>query len=136
MQAFRIPGLDATGAVLFIAGCCLSAAAFFRLGRELRFGLPDGEWALKTSGLYSWFRHPMYVGFYLMSIGSCLFVFNPVTVICLLFTLAVHHRVVLAEERFMEQNLGQTWRDYADRVPRYGGLRSLCKAKSSHNSMG
>jgi protein-S-isoprenylcysteine O-methyltransferase Ste14 len=112
--------LEEMGAVLFAAGCCLAVAAFFHLGREVRFGLPGGECRLKTRGLYAWSRHPMYMGFHLMALGSCLFVFNALGMACLFLALWTHHRVALEEERFMETRFGREWREYAGRVPRYG----------------
>ncbi len=114
--------MEETGAVLFAAGCCLAVAAFFHLGREVRFGFPGGECRLKTGGLYAWSRHPMYTGFHLMALGSCLIVFNALSVACLVLVLWTHHRVALEEERFMENRFGPEWREYAGRVPRYGPI--------------
>ena len=38
---------------------------------------------------------------------------------CLLVTAIVHHRIVLAEERFLERRFGRAWLDYRARVRRY-----------------
>ena len=119
--------LEWIGAVLFALGCGVAVAGFSALGLESRFGLPDGYCRLKTSGIYGWCRHPMYVGFYLMALGSCLFVFNALSAGCLVLTVGVHHRVVLAEERFMARHFGPAWLDYAARVRRYGGFPGRMK---------
>ena len=83
---------DAAGAVLFAAGCLVAVAAFAALGRETRFGLPEGPCRLKTHGLYAWARHPMYAGFHLMSIGAALFVWSPAAAVLLPVAVGVHHR--------------------------------------------
>jgi protein-S-isoprenylcysteine O-methyltransferase Ste14 len=119
---------DAAGAVLFAAGCLLAVAAFPVLGREIRFGLPEGFCRLKTGGLYAWSRHPMYTGFYLMAAGAGLFVHNAVAAVLFPLTVWVHHRVALAEERFMAKRFGAAWNAYARRVGRYGLLPGLAKA--------
>ena len=120
--------LEAVGAVAFLLGCALSLAALFFLGRETRYGLPQGECRLHTNGLYAWCRHPMYAGFSLISLGACLFHFNALTAACLVYALVVHHSVVLAEERFMARRFGSMWTDYADRVGRYGSFPCFRKA--------
>ncbi len=109
--------LEETGAVLFAAGCCLAVAAFFHLGREVRFGLPGGECRLKMKGIYAWFRHPMYTGFHLMALGSCLFVFNALSVACLFLTLWTHHLVALKRSG--------SWR------PASGGMEGICRPGSA-----
>lgn len=116
---------QATGAVLFAAGSGLALAAFAGLGRELRFGLPAtaADCEIETGGLYGWSRHPMYTGFFLMAGGAALYAGTPLAVFCLLVAVGVHHRVALAEERFMARRFGPTWLAYARRVPRYGGPR-------------
>ncbi len=112
--------LAKTGAFVFSTGCGLALIAFAALGRQTRFGLPVGECRLESGGVYGWARHPMYAGFYLMSLGACLYLMTPLTIVCLLLAVGVHHQVVLAEERFMAGRFGSTWHVYANRVPRYG----------------
>jgi hypothetical protein len=43
---------------MFAAGCMLALAAFKALGRETRFGSPDGDNRLKTGGFTS--EYPPY----------------------------------------------------------------------------
>lgn len=115
--------VQAAGAVLFAAGCGVAVVSFGAIGRELRFGLPGTECRLKTSGIYGWSRHPMYTGFFLMAFGAGLYVGTPLPVFCLLVAVGVHHRIALAEERFMDKHFGVAWQAYIERVPRYGSLR-------------
>ena len=115
--------MQTTGAVLFMAGCGLSLAAFAAMGDENRFGLPDGKCRLKTGGLYAWARHPMYTGFYLMSAGAFFYALSVFAGVILLLSVGIHHRIALAEERFMAGQFGSEWKAYAGAVPRYGGFR-------------
>ena len=117
--------MQTVGAILFMAGCGLALAAFSAMGDENRFGLPYGNCRLKTDGLYAWARHPMYTGFYLMSAGAFFYAFNVFTGVILLLSVGIHHRIALAEERFMAGYFGKEWRVYTEAVPRYGGFR--CK---------
>jgi protein-S-isoprenylcysteine O-methyltransferase Ste14 len=125
--AVRMPGepvtwLQYSGTILFVAGSSVALISFAALGRELRFGLPNGNCRLKAGGIYSWSRHPMYTGFFLMAGGAALYVGTPLAVVCLLVAVGIHHRVALAEERFMARHFGVAWQAYTENVPRYGGL--------------
>ena len=117
--------MEAAGSILFAVGCAIALAAFAALGREIRFGLPGGRCRLKADGLYAWCRHPIYTGFHLMAAGACLFTFNAASLMLLFVAVWVHHRVALAEERFMARHFGAVWYEYADRVGRYGTLPGL-----------
>jgi hypothetical protein len=48
-------------------------------------------------------RNPMYLGFYLVTLASLLSVPHSVNIGCGLVGIYVHHLIVLAEERFMQQ---------------------------------
>ena len=122
---------DGIGALLFAIGCGIALAGFPALGRETRIGLPEDDCSLKTNGIYACCRNPMYVGIYLMALGSCLYVFNVFNGLCLLLTVVVHHRIVLAEERFMAERFGEAWRQYISRTPRYFAFQRLMEAARS-----
>jgi protein-S-isoprenylcysteine O-methyltransferase Ste14 len=44
---------------------------------------------------------------------------NPIALALALFSIAVHHRIVLAEERFLAGAFGPAYQDYCHRVRRY-----------------
>ena len=121
--------MEAAGSILFALGCALVLASFAALGREIRFGLPGGRCRLKTDGLYAWCRHPIYTAFHLMTAGACLYTFSTASLTLFLVAVWVHHRVALAEERFMARRFGPAWDQYADRVGRYGALPRLAGAR-------
>lgn len=73
---------------------------------------------LVTSGVYSWFRHPSYVGWFYWSIGTQVLLCNPV---CLVgYTLASWRffRERVEEEEFsLIHFFGQEYVDYKRNVP-------------------
>ncbi|MBU2552369.1 MAG: isoprenylcysteine carboxylmethyltransferase family protein [Proteobacteria bacterium] len=123
---------DRVGAVVFAMGSALAMAALLDLGSESRFGLPERDCRLKTSGLYAWSRHPMYTGFYLMALGAGLYVFHPAGLVLLVPALYLYHRTALAEERFLAGRFDKAWRDYTNRVGRYGGPARFFRSPRSN----
>lgn len=74
---------------------------------------------LAVSGPYTRIRHPQYVGFVLILIG---FLFQWPTILTLAMfpvLLVMYWRLALNEERVVEAELGDVYRDYAQRVPRF-----------------
>ena len=110
-------------AFFFLFGFILQCIAYFNLGKNLKFGIPDineqKTLTLRTTGIYRFSRNPMYAGFFLMTIAAGLYVLNPVVWIFAIFTLWVHHAIVLGEERYLQQTFGKQWDEYTKRVRRY-----------------
>jgi len=97
--------------------------AYANLGKNLKFGIPgkqeQEQATLKTDGIYRISRNPMYVGFYLMTLAACLYVLNPVVWVMALFSIFVHHKIVLKEEHFLSQRFGEQWAAYTRKARRY-----------------
>jgi protein-S-isoprenylcysteine O-methyltransferase Ste14 len=108
---------------LWVPGTALQLWAYFELGKNLKFGLPDSAAeaaaTFKTTGLYRFSRNPMYVGFYLMLLSACLYVLHPVVWLFSVFAVWVHHQIVLQEELFLKNRFGTKWEMYAGKVKRY-----------------
>jgi protein-S-isoprenylcysteine O-methyltransferase Ste14 len=104
---------------LFSIGLVFSIFAFLHLGNESRFGVSQEMSGVRTTGVYSVSRNPMYLGFYLITLASLLSVPNPVNVCAGLFGVFVHHRIVLAEERFLLREYGPAYEAYVKTVRRY-----------------
>ena len=51
-------------------------------------------------------RNPMYLGVYTTLLASALYTFNPIVLAAGLFVVVVHHRIVLAEERYLASAFG------------------------------
>lgn len=74
---------------------------------------------LAVDGPYARIRHPQYVGFVMILIG---FLFQWPTILTLaMFPVLffMYWRLALSEEREVEAELGDVYRDYAERVPRF-----------------
>ena len=86
-------------------------------GRNTRRQRAD---ALNTSGMYSLVRHPLYFANFLIFLGVVL------TIKSVLFTLFAsciyllyYERIMLAEEQFLDQRYGETYRRWAARTPAF-----------------
>jgi protein-S-isoprenylcysteine O-methyltransferase Ste14 len=111
--------VDWVAVALLTAGTPLAAVALLALGERTPFGLPRGGTEIKTGGVYGLSRNPMYLGFYLVTLASLLFFPHPVNLLAGLAGILIHHRAVLAEERFLLAEHGAEYEAYARSVPRY-----------------
>jgi protein-S-isoprenylcysteine O-methyltransferase Ste14 len=109
------------GFVLVVAGFPLLVLGFIDLGRSVSVGLPEEETELKTRGVYRITRNPMYLGGFLVCIGSCLIFIHLVNFLLCVIAVGIHHIIVTREERFLEERFGERWLEYKQRVPRYLG---------------
>jgi protein-S-isoprenylcysteine O-methyltransferase Ste14 len=74
---------------------------------------------LATQGIYARMRHPQYTGFILIMLG---FLIQWPTILTLLMfpvLVTMYARLAISEERQVEQEFGQAWREYAARTPRF-----------------
>jgi protein-S-isoprenylcysteine O-methyltransferase Ste14 len=104
---------------LWVLGFSLLFIGRFGLGTSFRIGSPKENTSLKTTGLFKFSRNPMYVGVYATIVASILYTLNPVVVLIGLFVVAVHHKIVLAEEDYLLNVFGKDYRFYRSRVRRY-----------------
>ncbi len=73
---------------------------------------------LRTSGLYSVVRHPLYVGNGMMGLGLAMFpAVWYLPVILVIATLVYYERIAGREEAFLEERFGDAFRRWADTVP-------------------
>jgi len=120
LTPFPIPAaLEYASAVLLPLGIAFVIPAFWYLRSDSRLGISDNSGALRTMGIYRFSRNPMYLGFYLVTLASLLSVPHPVSIGCGLMGIYVHHRIVLAEERFLQKKHGASYEAYKHRVRRY-----------------
>ncbi|HLF15550.1 MAG TPA: isoprenylcysteine carboxylmethyltransferase family protein [Bacteroidota bacterium] len=123
-MAYDGPVTRVIGLMLFAAGIALITLSFIFLGKSVSVGLPESETELKTRGVYRISRNPMYLAVYLMCAGSCCIAIHPLNLFLFAVTVAVHHRIILKEELFLEARFGRRYVDYKSRVPRYFGWTS------------
>ena len=106
------PGLWASGFMLLFIGR-------FGLGDSFRIGSPNESTNLKVNGLFRFSRNPMYLGVYATLLASVFYTLNPILFFVGIFVAAVHHEIVLAEEKHLRQVFGEEYMDYCSRVRRY-----------------
>jgi protein-S-isoprenylcysteine O-methyltransferase Ste14 len=112
----RLPeSVARAGWLLLGAGVALNAWAVLARGSG-DIEHPD---RLVTAGPYGYVRHPMYVGWSLVHLGSGLATRSVWMVATWPAAFGVLHRAVLREERHLAAEFGTETTDYARSVPRY-----------------
>lgn len=115
-----VPGYLSWGAtILLFFGTLLMIIASFKLGEALKVGLPKEETQLKTNGIYRYSRNPLYLGVFLITLGSCLYFPDLINVSFGLFAIYMHHLIVLGEEKFLGEKFGSEWKNYRIKTRRY-----------------
>ncbi|MCX6251498.1 MAG: isoprenylcysteine carboxylmethyltransferase family protein [Bacteroidetes bacterium] len=105
--------------ILTVIASFILILAFAGLGTSLRVGLPNSDAALKTKGIYSISRNPIYLGGFILSIASLIYFPNQVNLVFVFYAIFIHHRIILAEEKFLSVRFGQEWEEYTKKVRRY-----------------
>ena len=106
-------------AALLLSGILFALPAFLELGYDSRFGISAQAGKLRTDGIYRASRNPMYLAFYMVTLASWLATPRPANIICGLVGMYIHHRIVLAEERFLLEQHGALYEAYRNKVRRY-----------------
>ena len=112
--------LQTTGAVVQLFALVFLLVTFIHFKDSFRFGMnSENHGKLLTNGVFSVSRNPFFVSLLIYFIGCSLF-----TPSCFFigFTLAAFvgiHFSILKEEKFMFENYGEEYRDYAAKVRRY-----------------
>ena len=104
---------------VFLCGALLATAALATLGARTKMGVGEDDSTLQTVGVYRVSRNPIYLGLHLLCAGGCLYTLNPACLALTLAGIALHHRIILGEERFLKERFGEAWDRYAARVRRY-----------------
>ena len=104
---------------LWTIGFLLLFIGRFGLGNSFRLGSPKESTILRLDGLFRFNRNPMYLGVYATLVASTLYTLNPVVLLATIFVIAVHHKIVLAEEEYMKKAFGNEYLDYCSHVRRY-----------------
>lgn len=88
-------------------GIALILAGILYLGDSTSVGLPSEQTLLKTGGLYKHSRNPIYFGFCLMTASAITYTLNPLVLVLGAYGVIVHHRIILAEEKFLKERFGR-----------------------------
>jgi protein-S-isoprenylcysteine O-methyltransferase Ste14 len=92
---------------------------------SIYWGKGEEERRLVTDGIYALSRHPQYLGFILMTLG--LLVHWATIPLLVMWPLLLYRYYTLAksEEKEMEEEFGQAYREYKRRVPMFLSIRVL-----------
>lgn len=74
---------------------------------------------LATTGIYSRIRHPQYIGFVAIMLGFLLMWPTLLTLIMFPILLYMYYRLAKREEKDMESEFGQEYRQYVKQTPRF-----------------
>ncbi len=105
--------------VLWIVGFSLLFIGRFGMGDSFRIGSPKESTGLKVNGLFRISRNPMYLGVFTTLLAAVLCTLNPLLLLIVIFIVAVHHQIVLAEEIYLQKTFGEEYLSYCLRVRRY-----------------
>ncbi len=106
-------------AAFLIPANIILVPAYLSMGMVTHIGLPTGKHELRTGGIYRLSRNPMYASFIFLNTATFLFLPNILLLIVMLYGMAVHHFIILGEEKYLENEFGEDYRKYKSRVPRY-----------------
>lgn len=120
--------LDVIGIVLMISGLAVLLIALLSLGSALTpTPVPQEGAALRTGGIYSVVRHPIYDGILIAALGFTLAIGSIWQVLLLIVMAVFFYGKAFWEDRLLAERHGVAWFDYADHVggfiPRIRGPR-------------
>ncbi len=127
------PALRELSVGLWVSGFALLFLGRLNLGGHLRIGLADEATALHRRGVYRFTRNPMYAGIDATMVAAVLYTLNPAIAILGAFVVAVHHRIILAEERWLNARFGEEYDRYRESVGRYATLPGADRTRALWN---
>ena len=112
------PGvLEVLGVALMVGGLTLLLMSLVTMGSALTpTPVPVDGAALRTAGIYSVVRHPIYVGLLIAALGFTIAVGSLWQVLILLVLCVFLYAKSFWEDRLLAERHGATWFDYADHV--------------------
>jgi protein-S-isoprenylcysteine O-methyltransferase Ste14 len=106
-------------AVFLIPANLILVPAYLSMGIVTHIGLPTGNHELRTGGIYRISRNPMYASFIFLNTATFLYLPSIFLLIVMLYGMIVHHFIILGEEKYLESEFGQEYRNYKSKVSRY-----------------
>lgn len=104
---------------LWIIGFSLLFIGRFGMGSSFRIGSPKESTSLRTDGLFRFSRNPMYLGVFTTLLAAVLYTFSPILLLIAIYIIAIHHKIVLAEEEYLQNVFGDEYLTYCGKVRRY-----------------
>jgi protein-S-isoprenylcysteine O-methyltransferase Ste14 len=98
------------GLIITLVGCGVVAVGWYSVYNA------EG---LAKSGIYSYSRHPQYLGIILISVGWFIGWPTPLTALLLPVLIYEYYRLSGEEEREAEEEFGEEYRDYMESTPKF-----------------
>jgi len=128
LKSIKVTGLIISCMGLLIRAYTIGTTPKGTSGRNREHQVAE---TLNCTGIYSMVRHPLYVGNFLMWMGLVVYVANPyfAIIVTLAFWL-YYERIMYTEERFLEQQFGETFLDWSNTVPAFiPSFRNCARSK-------
>jgi len=120
IQVFETSTIQFVGLLLAYFGLLWTVVAQSQMGKDWRVGNDvKHETALVTRGFYGKLRHPIYLGFIVISIGLFFAVPNVVTLVCAVLTIVVLSIEARLEEDFQLSRHGDAYKSYLSKTRRW-----------------
>ncbi|MDP3180058.1 MAG: C-GCAxxG-C-C family (seleno)protein, partial [Spirochaetaceae bacterium] len=113
------PAPPAVSLAIWVIGFGLLFLGRIGLCADFRLGLPNEITLFRRAGVFRYTRNPMYAGIDMTMIAAFLYTGNPALLATGIFVVAVQHRIIRAEERWLEETFGDEYLRYRERVGRY-----------------
>jgi len=104
---------------LLITATIVFIVSFTQLNEAAKMGIPEENTKLKTKGIYSFSRNPLYLAVFTICISSVIYFPDIFNLILAIAGIIVHHRMALEEEKFLGQRFGTEWLNCKQKVRRY-----------------
>ncbi|MGQ7871244.1 methyltransferase family protein [Sunxiuqinia sp. sy24] len=105
--------------IFLLAGNLLLIPAYYTMSIFTRVGLPTKDHALQTNGIYRISRNPMYTSFFFFFTACFLLIPSLLVAALGLFSLIIHHFIILSEEKFMASSFSSEYQTYQNQTARY-----------------
>jgi protein-S-isoprenylcysteine O-methyltransferase len=108
------------GIIITLAGQALRMAAILQgklaFTHEIQTAKRPGH-LLQNKGVYAFFRHPSYLGWYMWAVGTQILLANPVSfILYLLFGWIFLYQRIRVEENYLQEFFGENYAEYRAKV--------------------
>jgi len=109
-----------TGFIFVLGGLCTRSLAMKTCGANFNHFIQhqnNSNHRLVTYGIYHYFRHPSYLGYFYWAVGTQLLLCNPISFICYVFAAWKFFSLRIPyEERTLLRQYNQAYADYMERT--------------------
>jgi len=88
---------------------------------------------LVTDGIYKYVRHPQYTGILLATLSLIIYRFSPISALLWPVLVIIYYRLAKKEEREVEQEFGEKYREYRRTVPMFIPFTLMRKARNENS---